>query len=574
MKDFKADLSGKYRKPEADGSYALYADVDNTDDIVQAQYAPVAGYLNNPDICALPPTPTTQDVFRNNAIPMEGYDRETACKLSPYEKKMAILDMINVSCPLGPHIDIAETIHIYLVGSYTTRAIRLTEREQDLSLGKAGICTDLLSVKDMAKGRPQSFVIYGRTGCGKTFGASHAVMQYRKAIHHSLDGREYTQIPIIYVTCYVGNLSSLFRSIARELDMILDTRDHHRRMVNSAGVGKAANILAFWIQLYHIGLIIIDEVQYLNFGKGSGSFENVVGIASETGVAFGLIGNHDALEKIEKLPRIYSRYFSRFIRADDMSAGSNEMFFRAAIRSLWQYQWTDHHAPLTKEIEQELVMASARNINLLKVALMQIQFDAVTGKDGGAVIDEKYISDRIVPRYEHMRRLLHENSTEEEKEFLECAEDQRKMIMESAETDREAEKTAGYAEYEAGNRRKELEARKQEAKITLRNLPGQEFLSSEIEKAVRLAFKNDPGLELGTVRDIVNASSAILYRTVKKTAGTGRKRSGTKQSGKQTRKEAGEHAESAVRGALGMISAGTEKAVADNPVSGTPACAS
>ena len=550
MKDFNVDLSEMYREPGPDGTITLYDDVTDTNDIVAAQYAPVKGHMNNPDICALPATPTPKSIFRNNSIPLSGYDRDTASSLPSYEKKEAIHEMVNVSCPLGSHIDIAETIHSLLIGSYGTRVIRLTERVQDTVLDKAGICTDLLSIRDRTKGRAESFAVFGRTGCGKTFGASHAVSKYRKAIHHTLDGREYTQIPILYVTCYVGNLSSLFRSIARELDTILDTREHHRSRVNSASIGKAANIVTFWIQLYHIGLIIIDEVQYLDFGKGNGSFENIVGISEETGVAFGLIGNNDAREKISRLPRIYGRIMNHIIDADDMSHEGNQMFFRAAIRSLWQYQWTDEYRPITPAIEEELVMASSRNIYLLKVILMQMQYEAISrNKEKQVTIDDTYISEVIVPKYKHMRLLLCASGNEAEKEFQEEANRLVKRIKLSAAADRETAKVAAFKEYEKMNRLEGLEERVRTATVTLHNLPDMNFTGSEINRAVAKAFRNDPSLENGTSKDIVNAAYTVLLGIREK------KKKRVKR--KQDKKGVNTIAEKMILNAVGTVEIGT-----------------
>ena len=60
----------------------LYDDVDLTaGSMVDAQYRRVAGYEDNPDVCALPKMPSVRDILALGMVNPPGYDREQVEKL-------------------------------------------------------------------------------------------------------------------------------------------------------------------------------------------------------------------------------------------------------------------------------------------------------------------------------------------------------------------------------------------------------------------------------------------------------------------------------------------------------------
>ena len=83
----------------------LYDDVDLTaGSMVDAQYRRVAGYEDNPDVCALPKMPSVRDILALGMVNPPGYDREQVEKMSTAEKLVDInskilnqAEVINVS---------------------------------------------------------------------------------------------------------------------------------------------------------------------------------------------------------------------------------------------------------------------------------------------------------------------------------------------------------------------------------------------------------------------------------------------------------------------------------------------
>lgn len=87
----------------------LYDDVDLTaGSMVDAQYRRVAGYEDNPDVCALPKMPSVRDILALGMVNPPGYDREQVEKMSTAEKLAAIEDIDMAMIPLGIHVDVAQ----------------------------------------------------------------------------------------------------------------------------------------------------------------------------------------------------------------------------------------------------------------------------------------------------------------------------------------------------------------------------------------------------------------------------------------------------------------------------------
>ena len=120
-----------------------------------------------------------------------------------------------------------------------------------------------------------------------------------------------------------------------------------------------------------MGLIVIDESQFLKFDASNSSLENLVGIAEDTGCALGFIGNTELISKMNRYPRLVGRTMLNRIEVG-FKEQTNQMLFRQAVSLLWQYQWTKEFTPLTDEILDELVRDSMYNVAILKALLMRI----------------------------------------------------------------------------------------------------------------------------------------------------------------------------------------------------------
>lgn len=384
--------------------------------IVEARYIKRGGITDNPDICALPKPATRRQILEEATIPIVGYDYDEVCEMPAYERKESILLLQKAFAPLSVTLDMSKAVDDALFSSYMAREGRSVQYKGPADLVQAGIPANVYSVRHGLAGRPQSFVIYGVSGCGKTVAMNLVKNMYPQAIHHVLNDFEYIQIPIITVTALVGNMSELMIAIARAIDDILGNGPVWEKRVRNRNVGLSGSIIKDAIRLHHVGLIIIDESQFLKFDTSNASLENLIGISEETGCALGFVGNRDLIGKMDKYPRFVGRTMLNRIEVRCVE-DVDRLFFVKAIEHLWQYQWTKKRTPLTQEILDELLRDSMYNIAILKTLLMQIQSAAVTRYPAGGITAE-YIHDISEKKFSVIRTLILDGAEASEHQFL------------------------------------------------------------------------------------------------------------------------------------------------------------
>lgn len=163
-----------------------------------------------------------------------------------------------------------------LISSYSSRRNGVTEVARATSLSGKEHETNIISYTDNISSNTLGFSIVGTSGVGKSTAFDLACAKYPKVIRHTFPDGRYVQIPIIRLTAFANsNLTALFISFARQLDRLLDTGDDHLLQVQAkANLGKMVSIVCGWIELYHVGVIAIDEIQLLDFSeKSAKSFE-------------------------------------------------------------------------------------------------------------------------------------------------------------------------------------------------------------------------------------------------------------------------------------------------------------
>lgn len=416
----------------------LYDNVDlEVEDCVEARYWKENGYPRNPDICALPRATKIEELIELNNIPITGYKEKTARTAPLYERKRQLIKLKKIRYPFPFHSLIEYNLSMVLISSYSSRRNGVTEVARATSLSGKEHETNIISYTDNISSNTLGFSIVGTSGVGKSTAFDLACAKYPKVIRHTFPDGRYVQIPIIRLTAFANsNLTALFISFARQLDRLLDTGDDHLLQVQAkANLGKMVSIVCGWIELYHVGVIAIDEIQLLDFSeKSAKSFENFLTITAQTGVALVAIGTQEACRQWGGMLRIQRRMASMIVRAD--SYCKDKEYMCGIIQMIWKYQWLDKPTKLTEKIADTMYKESCGSIDLLTTLWMMMQFEALSDEEQ-PTIDEAFVHWVAEKHIKAMRDLLKESMIESEQKFLELRENMLADIQQAALADEE-----------------------------------------------------------------------------------------------------------------------------------------
>ena len=360
----------------------LYDDIDLTHyDIVDAQYRREEGYEGIPDICALPSQKFNDiDVLNQGLYFPRVLDNpdwgNKACLTQMYMAN----DFRLIRIPLLAYQDkVEEGIHSTLRNSYVKRSFTLTENKYDVM---KKITSDITTISDCEPfdGTPPGVGLYGTPGTGKTTAIGIAIKNIPAGIRHSIKGFQYIQIPYVPLTATPrSNISALFIQFANYLDKLLETGDMHYKIISKEKInlGGMALKIVDWVNLYHIGIIILDEVQFIETKNQSG-LEQFVTIMALTQVGLFISGNVETLKSWESNFRLTRRFFSRDIPVHGLKYDDN---FRYLVKLFWARTIFCYEGyTLTDELVQELQTQSVGIIDLLVTLLISIQLEWIREK--------------------------------------------------------------------------------------------------------------------------------------------------------------------------------------------------
>ena len=345
-----------------------YEDIDlNAQDIIEARYTKVSGHTGNADIEALPvPLPSNELMYRSAMVP----DALIAKGTDPISRIWALRAL---RIPLRNQNQIDEKLYWGLVSSYAGRKYGKTKHRHAVDVDGEQVFLDTISCT-YEGGFTTGSAVIGLPGTGKSTGVSIAASRYPKAILHPCREGHYIQIPIIRTTAYANsNMSSLFRAFAARLDMILDTGNAHRDQMPKTNIGQMCSQIIDWIQLYHIGCWIIEEISFFSFSSSSSSsFENIVTIMQETGIFVLGTGNNDFFKKINGNFRQERRLLADFINMDAVS--KDKPFMKTYTELVWtRYLLPELRGLYSEDMGDVIYRWTLGSIDMLTILLVCIQ---------------------------------------------------------------------------------------------------------------------------------------------------------------------------------------------------------
>ena len=303
--------------------------------VVDAVYVSQPGGKNedNPWITALPP-----DVGYDMASFTTPYTGKVSGPETSVEiRKREVREIMDQRFPLTFQPDLLAAVRTIMERSYS---IRWRNARRDIN-------GNMREVSIVDGDGELMTLLCGITGSGKTTSIGSLIGQFPQVItHHMENGSKDLQIPFLYAVMRNKNsdMSALLMGLADYGDMILNLNGMFASQIKRANkLDDKIRAMINIIQRYHVGTIIIDEIQNMDFfSKKVGSIQALIPLLSETKVGVLFCGTLAAYNAIYSDPEGYiARRAGEIIHASDYC--SRKAKFKLLVREVFKTQWFPTH---------------------------------------------------------------------------------------------------------------------------------------------------------------------------------------------------------------------------------------
>ncbi len=350
-------------------------------------------YQNNPLIEALPLIKSTTEVINglHNYPDFDPIERNMDNSI-----RLHILNRVyEIYQPLPKIIDLENRISRTIRLGYTSR--------NPLSLNFVKSFNGS-SINTTAYG----FAVIGISGIGKTSGLNRILNMYPQTIIH----REYQSQPLslyqlvwIRIECpFDGSIKGFMCEFFSNVDRLMGT--NYYRKASTATTDNMIIIMTQVIRNTCLGLLVVDEIQHLNFAKSGGSQKLLnffVTLVNTIGIPIILVGTPIAMGILQNEFRQARREIGigGSIILDRLIKGRE---WDLLINCMWKYQWTKHHAPLTQDINNLFYNETQGITDLLIKLFVMAQAYAINSKK--EIIDESIIKKVAIEGFRIIQPML------------------------------------------------------------------------------------------------------------------------------------------------------------------------
>ncbi len=503
-----------------------YEDVDlERNDVIKARYTRVSGYEGNADVEALPKPPIDgRDVLNTGTVIPEALKPGN----NDVDANVRIWALRSLRIPLINQKLVNDRLYYGLINSYANRTYSTTRHTVPIEINRERIELSIIS-DSYENSITTGSAIIGMPGTGKSTSIRIAVRAYPKAILHTFDGGHYIQIPIIRTTAYAdSNISSLFTSFARTIDRILDTGDAHKKMLPKTNIGNMCEKIIEWIQRYHIGAWIIEEISFFAFSPAaSRSFENITTIMEQTGIFLFATANNDFYEKLNGNLRQERRFLANFIDMDEVPREKDYM--RSFIRKIWSnYMLPEFKDVYSEELFEVIYEWTMGSVDMLTILLVAIQRDYLNKKKKNKkakpdeIVTTEFVKDVAEKNLSRMRTLFRKGHTKSVTEYTKIREEfdvQSKAEIKEEIEGKAALKAVIEEDLISGyDSQEKMYKVKESIKVFT-----DDYTDKKIESAFYYCEKNTEGFRKMKFKEMVRAVKARLEATGKKEISTKKK---------------------------------------------------
>lgn len=337
----------------------------------------VKEYEGNAFIEALPPICDNEDVSEGLLFYPLVSERELILKKNV--RFHLIRRLRNFNQPLPVHFDIERKISVLIRRGYLARNPTSKEfvgklqalnevREQKKSLDDEKVIKEL---NTYIRSTADCISVIGISGIGKTTAIEKLLLMYPQVIYHQeYHGNLLTRTQIVWLKIdspYDGSLKTLCKSFFKAIDDVLGDSNYFRKY-QSETVSTMMIRMAYLSTLYSIGLLVIDEIQFLVKSKSESDqiLNFLVTLTNTIGLPLILVGTFKAIKMLDKELKSARRVCSE--AGIVWGRMENDQGWEMFLESMWDHQYLKQKTPLSDEL-LEVMYDESQGITGIAVSL-------------------------------------------------------------------------------------------------------------------------------------------------------------------------------------------------------------
>lgn len=378
-----------------------YEDTDRKN--VEAIYTPPVSDLDKGNIFieALPRMRSRERLELDLTKGIDGFNHQEIIRKSPEEQVTLLMDLYRIRKPLPTQYSLEGLFSNTLLRVYRSRNYKLVNKSQNFKKENEEDISNMYAYGKVEEAPPAGFSLLGYAGCGKSSMLGAVLNHYPQVIWHEDEISNFPQITYIMTNANSSSRNdfhAVLNDVCRQVDICLgfDDGKYYNQASKLKNYDQKIGFIKQLITRYAIGVIIIDEIQALDFRKNDReTYSKLLQISNETKVSFILSGTESAYEKMFTELHMHRR-FPPIIAS---SYTGNVTFVNLFLRDLFRYQWVEKELkiPPLGEIDpvwEDIVTAffeCTTGIVALMVGLYEkINFDYIIRKRKPE-IDGKYV---------------------------------------------------------------------------------------------------------------------------------------------------------------------------------------
>lgn len=327
-------------------------------------------YKGNPYIEALPDNQSNEEIYQSLLVRIP-YDEEER-ELPSHERIASVSSLQFCFQPLSEHFILAQRFSRAIKMGYVQRnPLDAEDVRQQMQLYNCVIEKDFnFQSLSFTNAVAPGFSVIGYSGMGKTSVVKRVLSIYPQIIRHT----DYKGIPInkaqivwMKLNCsHDGSVKGLCLDFFKEFDKL--TGDNAYSKYSGKTTNQMIPEMALMARRHGLGVLIIDEIQFLNAAK-SGGYEKALNYIIDLvniGVPVILVGTPEAIAVLSDnlMNARRNTGMEGAVIMDFLSRTSPD--WKTLMNHVWGYQWTAVKTELSEEI---LDMIHEKSIGDVEVAM-------------------------------------------------------------------------------------------------------------------------------------------------------------------------------------------------------------